>query len=71
LFLSVWLALGVAWAADPVVSRVTVKQRPGTKLVEIGDDLAAAQPVEIGIRLSANHGASRTAAVRGENGDQT
>jgi formylglycine-generating enzyme required for sulfatase activity len=52
------LALGLAWAADPLVSNLRVTQRPGTKLVDIGYDLAAAQPVEIGIRLSADNGAT-------------
>jgi formylglycine-generating enzyme required for sulfatase activity len=57
-FLSGWLALGVAWAADPVVSNVRIAQRAGTKLVEIGYDLAAAEPVGIGMRLSADNGVS-------------
>jgi formylglycine-generating enzyme required for sulfatase activity len=43
-----------------MVSNVTVAQRPGTKLVDIGYDLAADGPVEISIRISADDGATWT-----------
>ena len=64
-----WLALGLAWAADPVVSNLTVTQRPGTKLVDIGYDLAAAEPVQIGMRLSADDGATWTLPTASLSGD--
>ena len=64
-----WLALGLAWAADPVVSNLTVIQRPGTKLVDIGYDLAAAEPVQIGMRLSADDGATWTLPTASLSGD--
>jgi hypothetical protein len=40
------------------VSNVTVAQRAGTKLVDIGYNLAADAAVQISIRLSANNGAT-------------
>ena len=68
-FLSGWLALGLAWAADPGVSNVRVAQRPGTKLVDIVYDLGVAQPVEIGIRLSADDGVSWAVPCASLSGD--
>ena len=55
-FLSGWLVLVLAWAADPVVSNVIVAQRPGTKLVDIRYDLTADTPVEISVSFSEDDG---------------
>jgi len=60
------LAMAVpAWAltcsaADPVASNVTVAQRPGTKLVDIGYDLAADGDVDISVTISADGGTTWT-----------
>jgi formylglycine-generating enzyme required for sulfatase activity len=67
--LSVWLGLGLAWAADPLVSGVTLAQRPGSKLVDIGYDLAAAAPVEIRLRLSSDGGTTWTVPSASLSGD--
>ena len=61
-FLLGWLALGLAWAADPVVSGVQACQRAGTKLVDISYDVVDEDSVtvSVGIAISSDGGATWT-----------
>jgi len=56
-------------AADPIVSNVTVAQRPGTKLVDIGYDLVADGEVDISVTISGDGGATWTVPASSLAGD--
>ncbi len=62
--------LGLAQAADPVVSNLTAAQRPGTRLVDISYHVTADTPtVTVALEVSVDGGSTWSVPVTATSGD--